>query len=73
MSPIDSPYDSRLAILLTVIVLAHQELALRCNRNSSEILLQNLYLATKQVHESGEEKYLEQAMFAHPILAEAIK
>ncbi len=72
MSPIVSPHDTRLVTLIGVVIDLAEELALVNDLNPSENLANALYIANKNVHEIGEEDYINKLATGYPILKKAI-
>ena len=73
MTPICSEYDSRIAVLYRTLMMAYEDLAICKDRNPREMLAENLFVAEREVHQMGEERYIHQAWTEYPMLAEAIK
>ncbi len=72
MSPIVSPYDSRLLTLAGVIVSLSEELAIWSNQSPREAVAEALYMVSKGVHVHGEEDYMDRLCTDYPLLKEAI-
>ena len=72
MSPIVSPYDTRLLVLAGVIVNLSEELAVWNNQSPREAVAEALYRVNKRVHEHGEEDYMDRLCTDYPLLKEAI-
>ncbi len=72
MSPIVSPYDTRLLTLAGVVINLAEELAVWNNQSPREGVAEALFLVSKRVHEHGEEDYMDRLCTDYPILQEAI-
>lgn len=72
MTPIESIHDVRLVTLIGVVIDVAEELALASCQDTDYIIARALYVANKNVHEQGEEKYMEHLQNHYPILKEAI-
>ena len=72
MTPISSPYDVRLVILIGVAINVIESLALATDTDPDKILAEHLYLTNKSVHETGEALYLDYLASNYPLLQEVI-
>ena len=72
MSPIVSPYDTRLVTLIGVAIDLAEELALCRGGSPEERIASSLYIANKNVHEKGEDNYINKLATEYPLLKEAI-
>jgi len=72
MNPIVSRYDVRLITLIGVAINALEAAGLETDVNPEQLLSDYLYLVTRQVHEVGEEQYLDKLATNYPMLNEAI-
>ncbi len=72
MTPIESPYDTRLTTLIAVAINVIESLALVTDTDADKILAECLYLSNKSIHELGEEKYLDKLLVNYPLLQKAI-
>lgn len=72
MTPIASVYDVRLVTLIGVAINVIESLALATDVNAETILAEHLYLTNKQVHELGEQAYIDDLTDNYPLLQQAI-
>ena len=72
MTPISSAYDVRLVTLIGVAINVIESLALATDTDPDKILAEHLYLTNKQVHELGEQSYIDDLTDNYPMLCEAI-
>lgn len=72
MTPIESRYDVRLAIILSFAMSAIESLALETDTDPELIAAQYLFINTKSILEYGEEKCLNKLMNNYPILDDVL-
>ena len=65
-------YDVRLVVLLDVLMGTLETLSLTTDCNAEQLLSDSLFLSTKKIHETGEEKTVAKLLTCYPILREAL-